>query len=247
MPILNFGEPMEAYAKRRKSEDPEAKDFKRIIFGGQRKNVLPVLPNQEAWFQWGVGITEAGQGVSVWADQSGNGRDLLQGTDGARPPKQTDGSILFNGTDEFLKCSGFTLNQPTTVYLVAKQVTWTDLDGIFDGDAIGSGLLRQRTASPRLQINAGSDVSEAVGGWTVDTYAVIAVIFNGADSLIRVNASITASGDAGAGNMGGFTLGVYGDGTTNPGNIQVKEVLLYSGAHTTLEQDGVINYLMTML
>lgn len=47
----------------------------------------PVLitENMEAWFQQGVGITAPGSRVSLWADSSGNGRDLIQADTFAQP------------------------------------------------------------------------------------------------------------------------------------------------------------------
>jgi hypothetical protein len=110
----NFGESMQLYAQRRLLEMNDQQGRKIFYIGGGGKKFQPnQVANLAAWFRLGVGITETGQGVSQWDDQSGNGRHLKQGTDGARPSKQSDGSILFNGSDEFLKCDAFTFSQPT--------------------------------------------------------------------------------------------------------------------------------------
>ena len=61
------------------------------------------LPNLAVWGRFNIGITVVGAGVDTWADQSGNGRDLLQTTDTNRPSKESDGSILFDGVDNTLK------------------------------------------------------------------------------------------------------------------------------------------------
>ena len=53
------------------------------------------LDNLVAWYQFNIGITVTGAGVSTWADQSGNGNDLLQSTDADRPSHESDGTILF--------------------------------------------------------------------------------------------------------------------------------------------------------
>jgi hypothetical protein len=107
-----------------------------------------------AWFRYGTGITITGSGVSQWNDQSGNGRHLLQATDANRPQKQADSSILFDGVAYFLKCNAFTLPQPVSLYLLMKQVTWTAGTGICDGNAVSTGLLINRTASPQFALNA---------------------------------------------------------------------------------------------
>ena len=188
-----------------------------------------------AMFRYGIGITVTGSGVSNWPDQSGNGRDLLQGTDAARPALQADGSILFDGLAQFLKTAAFTFSQPNTIYLLASQITWTDVAHIFDGDVQDTGTLFQSGVSPSVSIYAGA-AAAANATWLIGEYAALAVIFNGASSLIRVGNGAPTTGDPGAGNMGGFTVGARGAGDTYS-NIQVKESILYSGAHSTILQN----------
>jgi hypothetical protein len=201
------------------------------------------LTNLAAWYQFNTGITEAGQGVSQWDDQSGNGRHLKQGTDGSRPVKQSDGSILFNGSDEHLQTDAFTFDQPATVYWLGKQVTWTDTDRLWDGISATFALF-QNTASPQLRVNAGAGLGN-ISGPAIDTYGVVSVVLNGASSVLQLNNSSTVSGNAGTNNAGGFTLG-SGVVTGTPAlfsNSQVKEVLLYSEAHNAETRTKVISYL----
>jgi hypothetical protein len=190
-----------------------------------------------ALFRYRKGITVTGAGVSTWADKSGNARDLLQGTDASRPALQADGSILFDGVNDFLKTAGFTFNQPETVYLLAKQVTFTAGEYVFDGNAGNDLSFNQTGASPTVTQYAGGggDVN-ANTNWLIDTYAAIAIIFNGASSLIRVNNVTVSGGNPGAANAGGFTLGSNSSGTGGWSNIQAKESILYPGAHTTARQ-----------
>jgi hypothetical protein len=212
---------------------------------GGGANVIAGL-SPAAWFRFGQGITVTGAGVSQWDDQSGNARHLKQATDANRPPLQADGSILFDGVADFLKCDAFTLNQPETIYLLAKQVTWTDLDRIFDGNASDSGRMLQLTATPASAIFAGTTNVSTQGTWTLDTYMVVTVQFNGASSFAYVNGAAPSLGNAGASNMGGFTLGAAA-GAGNPSNIQVKEVLLFPVAHDATTRLQVERYLGAML
>lgn len=204
------------------------------------------LANLEAWYQFNTGITEAGQGVSVWADQAGNSRDLNQTTDGNRPSKESDGSILFAGGDEYLKTDAFTFNQPQTVYLLGRQVTWTNNEYIFDGEASFSMMLRQSggggTPNVRITTN-GTIFTDANPDWILDTYAVVSSVFNGASSVCQIDKNTAKTGDAGVDNGGGFTLAVRGNAASGHGHIQIKEAILYSDAHDAATRTRIINYL----
>ena len=68
-----------------------------------------VLGNMVAWYKQGVGITVEGQGVSVWADASGNGNKLVQAVDSNRPIPQLDAG----GNIELISSS----NKGTTIEL----------------------------------------------------------------------------------------------------------------------------------
>ena len=197
--------------------------------------------NPVAWFRQGQGITITGSGVSSWADATGLGHHLLQGTDAARPALQADGSILFNGTSHFLKCSAFTLNQPETVFILFKSVSWTNQDHIYDGNTLNNVLLYQNGSTPQLNIYAGSPTG-SVTSLAVGAYGVTAAVINGASSSLQHNLNTPATGNAGAGNRSGFTLGAAGDGSL-PANIQVLEVIIFPTAHDATTRARVANYL----
>jgi hypothetical protein len=213
-------------------------------------NPIPAL-EPAAWFRFNTGITVVGAGVDTWADQSGNSRDLRQTTDTNRPTKEADGAITFDGSDNYLATAGFTLNQPTTIYLLGKQITWTAGDRVFDGNAGNSGGFLQNDdggyvgASPYVQAYAGSYLRSSATGldaWTLNTYAVICIVFNGASSLIQINAGSALTGNAGAANMGGLKLGAAG-GVSQFSNIQTKEMILFPVAHDVATRAIVRAYL----
>ncbi len=208
--------------------------------------VIPFAPGDTAaWYRYGVGITVTGAGVSKWADQSGATHDLVQATDAARPSLQSDNSILFDGTAQFLKASAFTLNQPETLYFLFKQISWTAADYFIDGNGLDGGSINQNLASPKIRIFAGNlDANfTAVLGMTIGAYGIVTVVFNGASSVLQINAGASASGNAGANNMGGLTLGCPGTAVGNFGNIQVKELIVFPAAHTASTRANIINYL----
>ena len=195
-----------------------------------------------AWFRYGDGITSAGGLVSAWADQSGNARPLLQATGTNQPTLQADGSILSDGVDNFLKADAFTLNQPATFYFLGRQVTWTSPDRILDGNASDSTRLAQTGTTPEIVAFAGSSLS-ANTNFTLNAYAALCVVYNGASSVCQVNNTTPITGDAGANNPSGFTLGAIGDGSSAWSNIQVKEIVLFAAAHDAATRSRVIRYL----
>lgn len=155
----------------------------------------------------------------------------------------TRSSVFFDGAAHFMKCSAFTLNQPETIYLVAKQVTWLDTKYLCNGNAVNTGVLYQSTTTPRLSIYAGS-VAGADTNLAVGSRGVVGVVFNGAASSLQVNGNASATVDAGLSNMGGFTL-ASNTGAGNFGNIQAYEALIYNVAHDAATRANVIRALMS--
>lgn len=195
-------------------------------------------PSLVGWYRYGAGITIA-TGVSQWNDQSGNGYNLVQATGALQPVLQSDNTILFNGTTQYLQAS-FTLNQPSTVYILFKQVAWTSANVVSDGLTTGTMQIIQNSGSPQLAISAGSIV-DSNAGLAVGAYDVMCAVYNGAASTSKIGNGAPLIGNAGAGNGGGFTLGANG-GATVFGNIQVKEVAIFSVAHSDSIQQQLANW-----
>jgi hypothetical protein len=213
-----------------------------VVSGGDQTRIPKVqIPGLAAWFKFNTGITVTGAGVSQWDDMSGNGRHLKQGTDTNRPALQVDGTILFDGSDNFLKCDAFTLNRPETIYFLGKQVTYTNTDYIFDGDGADSGSLAQIGTTPTIRAFAGAGITN--DDFTADTYAVVTTIFDGFTSVLQVNHGTAVTGDTSAAQMSGFTLGAAGT-AVNHSNIRVKEVLIFNTAHDAAMRRRIVSYLL---
>jgi hypothetical protein len=216
--------------------------FLSVSQGGRRGT--PITTNLVAWFRKGRGITAVGGAVSAWADQSGNGRHYTQASGGAQPALQAGGTILFDGTSDFMATAGFTLVQPFTRYFRIKQVTWTSGDYFCDGGALNTGVVFQTGVSPSLSLFAGgpaaANAALAVGAW-----GSAAAVFNGASSVLQIDAT-TATGNPSTGNPGGLTLGASFGGLGQWSNIEVAEEIVYSVAHDATQRAAVIAYLNTL-
>ncbi|MCH7928650.1 MAG: hypothetical protein IID03_11845 [Candidatus Dadabacteria bacterium] len=203
-------------------------------------------------FDADLGLTiENTDRLQAWADQASNVSNLdIPTNDARRPVVITNGnpngdgnSILYDGITHYLRVSGgFTFNQPETIYLVFKQVTWTFGDGIFDGNGSGTMGLLQRTSTPNLLISAGTQAAEnsdaGLGTWVIGC-----AVYNGASSSLRINNNAKTTGNAGATNSGGLFLGRDFAGN-NKANFAISRLLGYdTAAHSDAEQDQNITAL----
>lgn len=165
---------------------------------------------------------------------------------GSKPAQIVDRpSLLFDGSAHYIKTDPFTLNQPETVYLVAKQVSWTLNDVIFDGGSLNTLTVYQNATTPKIRCYAGA-VGNENSNLAIGTTGVICLVMNGASSILRINNTTEVTGNFGALNAGGFTLGAAGDvGASAPSNIQAYEVLIYNVAHDAATRSNIIRALMS--
>ena len=204
------------------------------------------LPSDESglvfWPRYNQGITEEGAGASVWADASGNGNDVLQGTDANRPLIEPDGTILFDGVDQFMQAT-FTLNQPFTFYALLRQISWTTNDQLWSGiDATVS--LFQISVSPTVALFAGS-AAAANNQLILNTYFPVAAVFNGNNSSLKVGSGGKTTGAIGGSNPGGVTLGSSNVPSVYS-NVQYKEIAVFLGVHSDSQQGKMITYLSSI-
>lgn len=187
-------------------------------------------------------ITKDGNNlVSLWADRLGSGRNLAQVTEAKRPLYTATG-IRFDGAAQYIKAS-FTLIQPEFIYIVFKQITYTNGRIILDGNNVLGGMVRQVEPSPNLKAYAGT-YSNAITTLAVDTFGILRVLFNGASSKIQHNANAAVTGNFGAGTMAGFSLGTTVDGNAGYcANIEVKEIIIRNVADAEATETAIYNYL----
>lgn len=205
------------------------------------------LTSLKAWYKSDTGVTETSGKVSQWDDQSGNANHLTQANADQRPVKTASAlngypSIDFDGIDDIMKTAAFTLDQPETVFVIFKQNTWTDGDRVFDGFYGNFGGLLQNGSSPGLRQYYGDFGPGPNTDMTLSQYKLFTAIFNSTNSILQVNNG-TQSGPGGNGalNMGGFTLGAFGDGGSNS-DISVVEVVVMGAAASDAERTAMKTY-----
>lgn len=214
----------------------------RKVFGNIPPSILSD-GNTVAWYDYSDIDTidkDINNRVASWRDKLGSGHDLLQSVLEYRPLYK-DRGIYFDGANDYLKTAAFTLNQPEHIYAVIKQVRWFGGDYIFDGETTADGSLLQTGVSPGLKVYAGTNSSENVN-LPINKYGVLKILFNGASSKFQIDETAAISGDFGAINMGGFTLGRKGLGGGEP-TIEVKEIIIRKIADTIINENLIYSYL----
>lgn len=162
-------------------------------------------------------------------DKSGFDRNVLQATAANRPLLRTgiqNGYPIarFDGVNDSLVASTWSLVQPYTVYLVAKWATPNN--NILDGtSAINTGLI-YTPANSEVNIFAGTNVTD--GLVPSGKFFLTTAVFDGSNSGVRVNDAPFSFGNAGTASPGGMTLGVRGD-LTSFGTPDIAEVAIVTG------------------
>lgn len=207
----------------------------------------------------GVLVQEGGQQASnrgmvgFWADRSGNGNNLEQ-TDPDKKPvfltsviaDKSEPVIRFNGLDNSLAGTFTdTLEQPDTIFLVVNTRN-TINEYIFDG----LGAAKRQFFSVG-EANSGNPMTWTFGSNKVafsgkvrnGEYLVHTLIFDGGQSRHFINGLLEAISDVGTQSLGGLTLASrYSD--SHYGDLDIAELILYSGAADDADREAVENYLM---
>lgn len=183
-----------------------------------------------------------------WDDMSGNGRNLVQATGGFQPAFVAGalnglGSLTFDGADDKMVTAAFSRPQPSMVYLLIKQVTWSLTDGFIDDLTPYNANMTTAIATPQIALYAGGPTSCNNSDAAVGVWLVMSIKFAGASSFIRVNNLAPTVGNPGANTASGFFIGGQNDGLGFWGNFSVAEVILRNADDDAGMQQKHINYL----
>jgi len=216
------------------------------VWSGLKSSFPSVLNdgNTVAWYDSQLlrTITKDGSDfVSRWNDRLGSGHDLIQAVGTNQPKWFSVNGILFDGIDNFMKTAAFTFDQPEMIYIVFKQITWTNTERIFDGFNNVSMLMSQSGITPELNIFAGA-ASPNDGSLPINTFGIVRALYNGVNSSLQINENAKWTGNAGASNAGGLTIGAQSSGALF-GNIQLKEFIGRKIADGAVDDAAIFNYL----
>lgn len=213
---------------------------------------IPAIPNDMTlWMDGTRGITVDGTGLKCasWASRVG-GHVAAQGTGGLQPALATQNGLAcvqFDGVDDSLNNTSFTLAQPCTWFAVIQAVAipgpgvnGTIIDAKL-GTPTGRQLLLLTGGTPtRYSYSAVTPLSAG----TADTNPhVMAAFFNNTSSVGYLDGAQLVSGTAGSNSQDGLTIGARGTSGGSPFQGLIAEVLAYPRQLTATEFAAVQAYL----
>jgi hypothetical protein len=208
---------------------------------------IPLTSGLQLWLRSDLGIT-IGTGVSAWADQSGNGNNVVQAT-GSKQPTYSASDAAFNGQASLLFAianlqtlgnAGWNLPQPMTMYAVGSIGVPTGLQAFIDSSAASEVFLGQTSASQHWYLYAGGNI---IGGKTNDAFPhAFCGVVNGASSALYVDDSQVADGSGASGANASQVLAIGGTTGTYLGG-KIAEIIIYNVAHTAAQRETTFTYL----
>lgn len=180
--------------------------------------------------------------MTTWSDTSGNARHLTQTTVSRKPVFHVANAgvpayLNFTGSSAMQTAAFATpLTQAYTIIMTVRMTTVTTsasvVKRVIDGlDATNFLNVQQRGdgTNPKWQISAGTTLSAtapATTGW-----AVVTIVVNGSSTKVRIN-GVENTGQAGAGSLGGITLGSKYDFSGNFADFDATDIRVAAGALT---------------
>ncbi len=208
---------------------------------------FPTIASLYARYRADLGITIS-TGVSNWADQSGNSRDLSQGTGGNQPTLVSAGFngydyIQFDGSNDFLSRVQ-ALVQPIHVFIAFIADTWTASDAVIsfrDASSDPSDLrVAQVTSTPQIK-QIGSSTGNTVSP-TLGSRYLLQSFFSGASSFQALNNDAAVTGTTVNNDATHFILGASGLGGGNAGDINVAELVIFNAEVTGADLTALKTY-----
>jgi len=168
-----------------------------------------------------------GDPISTWNDQTGNGFDLTAGNAPTFKTGVINGSpvVRFDGVNDFLNVDfGATESQPNHIFILAQKRTSgnNDSEPVFDGFSTDH-LIRSENDGPFWNLFAGGNPDDGLDDTNVNIFSVL---FDGANSEMRINGTVEISADAGTSGLDGVTLGAN-RAANQFGDYDIGEVLVY--------------------
>lgn len=188
--------------------------------------------------------------VSLLYDQSGNARNIAQGTDGDRPDLIASvingrSGMRFDGTADYLFVDslGAILAQPMTFICLALRSNLSNGRYMWDSRD-GANRMANLIDAGNADLFSGVEFKPFAS--SLNAYEIRYCVYNGVSSKYSINAGAESTGNAGSGSLNGFTLGNRFDPNNPAGSgLQgdVLELLAYNSLLSAAEKTLILNNL----
>lgn len=197
-----------------------------------------ILSSITAWFDAEDLTTGA---IASWADKSGGGNTVAQGTGALQPSRDASGlngrgRVIFDGTKYLAKTSTPTLVQPFACLFVGKYSTASSAI-VALGSAGTAPIIWLDTTGA---IYAGSSLASGVAPTSAHAEYDI---WNGASSFVSNNnwRAGGVTGDANTGTPAGIGLGAYTNGTFGSAG-EIEEFVLFNTPLSSGDRGRLADY-----
>ena len=216
------------------------------LLGAGGANFSPLqISGLKLWLRASDLALNNGDPVASWADQSGVGNNVTQGTTANKPTfvtNQINGLpvVRFDGTDDRLNAANSGYAQTNTIFVVANVGANAGYKDMFSSTTGNENALYLDTAEV-FRIFAGTEL--AGSGDVHGAFKLFCGIFAGSSSKLYINGTQNGStGNAGTGDSSTFRLG-DGPGASTPLPGDIAEVLFYNASLTDAQRQQVEAYL----
>lgn len=199
----------------------------------------------QAWYRSDLGVTGSAP-VTAWADQSGNGRNLSEATNGpALVAALVNGhsALRFDGTNDMLNAASVTVAQPIHAFIISKNVSHTSGERVFQLGTTASqpGLLQR--ADPAMTIQSATLDGGTVTG-DITNFHLYSCLFNGTGSTLAIDDG-TPDGDAN--NLSGSTAAIRmaNLNSNSFGNVEIAEFFFYNAEMSGGNLTNIKSYINT--
>ena len=189
-------------------------------------------------------FTLDGTYVDDWIGKGSLGVHAANANDNTTRPTYdiNTGRVTFIAANQtFLQSAAFgaVLTQPNTVF-IAYKITGNIAITMYFFDGTTSDVQPFVITTSLFKIYAGVPLE---GGATNANDNIHVGLFNGVSSEYWINGVSKSSGNIGASNLDGITLGKRGSGAGNFSDVEIMEVIIYNADISDVDRDKITGYL----
>lgn len=203
------------------------------------------------WLKADAGVTESGGGVTLWADQSGQGNNAATGTSPTKQTNQINGLPAINfASNQWLQI------QPNSIGNAGNLGIFIVLDRSSGGYILnkGDGATFEQTVWEMAPANGFGYVDNDIPTWVIVSYTpssgpkIVEVACNsGTTEVFENNVSQGSAGPIGSVNAISQYIGIAGTATDGNGSqdnsLKIAELIIYDAFLTSTQRASIYTYL----